>query len=326
MTLLITHPAFVRHAPPEGHPERPDRIRVVEKVLAHELFSGLPHEEAPLGADEAIARAHPESYIRRIVTSEPEPGEAARPLDPDTWMSHGSVEVGRRAVGAGVRGVDAVMKGEAGNVFCAVRPPGHHAERERAMGFCLFSSIAIAGLHARAVHGAERIAVVDFDVHHGNGTQDVFWADRDLFYASTHQMPLYPGTGSPAERGVGNNILNVPLRPGDGGREFRAAMKESVLPALKNFRPDILLVSTGFDAHRDDPLASLEFTEEDFVWATLVLMEAADRHCGGRLVSMLEGGYDLGALARSTAMHVQALVRGTGEVEAPDLEEADDER
>ena len=325
-TLLIGHPSFVHHAPPHGHPERPDRIRAVEKMLSHEVFAGLAREEAPLGDDEAILRAHPESYLRRILASEPGPGDEPQALDPDTWMSAGSVEAARRAVGAGLRGVDAVMKGEATNVFCAVRPPGHHAERSRAMGFCLFSSIAIAGLHARAVYGAERIAVVDFDVHHGNGTQDVFWGDRDLFYASTHQMPLYPGTGSPAESGVAGNIVNAPLRSGDGGREFRAVMKETVLPALKNFHPDILLVSAGFDAHRDDPLASLELGEEDFAWATLVLMEAADRHCGGRLVSMLEGGYDLTALARSTAVHVQALMRGTGEVRAPDMEEASDEQ
>jgi len=322
-TLLLTHPACLGHAPPAGHPERPDRLKAVNAVLGHEVFAALEREEAPRGGTEAILRAHPESYVRTIETSEPETG--LKPLDPDTWMGPGSLEAGLRAVGAGLRGVDAVMTGKATNVFCAVRPPGHHAEKDRAMGFCLFNSIAIAGLHARAAHGAERIAVVDFDVHHGNGTQDIYWADRDLFYASTHQMPLYPGTGAPSERGAGN-IFNAPLRSGDGGREFRAAVKGTVLPALANFRPDILLISAGFDAHRDDPLASLELTEEDFVWATLVLMEAADRYCNGRVVSMLEGGYDLKALARSAAVHVQALMRGTGEVEAPEVEEAVDER
>lgn len=322
-TLLLTHPACLEHAPPSGHPERPDRLKAVNAVLAHEIFAPLVREEAPLGEREAILRAHPESYVERIERSEPEEGLKA--LDPDTWMGPGSLEAALRGVGAGTSGVDAVMTGKATNVFCAVRPPGHHAESNRAMGFCLFSSIAIAGLHARARHGAERIAIVDFDVHHGNGTQDVFWSDRNLLYASTHQMPLYPGTGAASERGAGN-IFNAPLRPGDDGEAFRAAMKGTVLPALANFRPDILLVSAGFDAHRDDPLANLEFTEEDFVWATLVLMESADRYCGGRLVSMLEGGYDLKALARSTAMHVQALMRGTGEVKAPDVEEGADER
>ncbi len=322
-TLLLTHPACIEHAPPSGHPERPDRLRAVNAVLAHEVFAPLKREEAPRGDAEAILRAHPESYLRMIEKSEPEKGVNA--LDPDTWMSPGSLEAALRAVGAGMRGVDAVMQGEATNVFCAVRPPGHHAERTRAMGFCLFNSIAVASLHARAKHGAERIAVVDFDVHHGNGTQDIFWSDKNLLYASTHQMPLYPGTGSPSERGVGN-IFNAPLESGDGGREFRAALKGTILPALGNFRPDLLLVSAGFDAHRDDPLASLELTEEDFVWATLVLMEAADRYCNGRLVSMLEGGYDLKALARSSAMHVQALIRGTGQVSAPDVEEPVDER
>jgi acetoin utilization deacetylase AcuC-like enzyme len=215
-----------------------------------------------------------------------------------------------------MRGVDAVMGGEHDNVFCAVRPPGHHAERNRAMGFCLFNSAAIAAHHARARHGVERVAVVDFDVHHGNGTQNIFWSDRDLFYGSIHQMPLYPGTGAPSETGVGN-IWNAPLHPGDGGREFRETLRGRILPPLKDFHPDLIILSAGFDAHRDDPLGGLELDEADFAWATLHLMEAADRQCGGRLVSMMEGGYDLKGLAGSVAVHVQALMRGTGEVTAP---------
>jgi acetoin utilization deacetylase AcuC-like enzyme len=317
-TLLLTHPVCIEHAPPSGHPERPDRLKAINAVLAHEIFSGLMREEAPEGRREDILLAHPEHYVEMVERSAPEKGPVS--LDPDTWMSPKSLEAALRAVGAGTRAVDAVMTGEADNAFCAVRPPGHHAERARAMGFCLFSSAAIAGLHARARHGAERIAVVDFDVHHGNGTQDIFWSDRDLFYGSTHQMPLYPGTGAMSETGAGN-IWNAPLSPGDGGLEFREAMRGRILRALDDFRPDLLIVSAGFDAHRNDPLANLQLTEEDFAWATLHLMEAADRHCGGRLVSTLEGGYDLKALAGSAAVHVQALMRGTGQGERPPVEQ-----
>jgi acetoin utilization deacetylase AcuC-like enzyme len=228
-------------------------------------------------------------------------------LDPDTVLSPGSWEAALRAVGAGLMAVDKVVAGEVKNAFCQVRPCGHHAERTRAMGFCIFSNIAIAGMYARAKHGLERIAVVDFDVHHGNGTQDVFWSDKDLFLASTHQMPLYPGTGALGETGVGN-ICNAPLRPGDGGEQFREAMRSRVLPALRNFSPDIVLISAGFDAHEADPLANLRLKEEDFAWATTELCEIAEKSCHGRVVSMLEGGYDLTALARSVAVHVKTLM------------------
>lgn len=314
-TLLITHPVFTAHAPPEGHPERPDRMRVIEKALAHEVFQGLRREEAEMGRGQDIALAHPESYIRHIERSSPDPGDLVQ-LDPDTHINSSSLEAATRAVGAATRAVDMVMSGQAQNAFCAVRPPGHHAERTRAMGFCLFSTAAIAGLYARAHHGAERAAVIDFDVHHGNGTQDVYWDQPDMFYGSTHQMPLYPGTGAISETGRGN-IFNAPLRPGAGGAQFREAMSERILPALRAHRPDIVIVSAGFDAHRNDPLGGLDLGEEDFAWATLHLMDVADRMCDGRVVSLLEGGYDLRALARSTAVHVHALLRGT----AVDLDE-----
>jgi acetoin utilization deacetylase AcuC-like enzyme len=320
-TLLLTHPVCIEHEPPLGHPERPDRLKAVNAVLNHEVFAELRREVAALGGRDDVIRAHQERYVEMIEATSPEEGR--EPLDADTWMSPKSLEAAYACVGAGIRGVDTVVSGEVDNVFCAVRPPGHHAERNRAMGFCLFNSAAIAALYARARHGAERVAVVDFDVHHGNGTQDIFWSDRDLFYGSTHQMPLYPGTGAVSETGVGN-IWNAPLRDGDGGAQFREALRGRILPALADFRPDLIIVSAGFDAHRNDPLASLELDEEDFAWATLHLMEAADRHCRGRLVSMLEGGYDLKGLAGSVAVHVQALMRGTGETNSPLLDEVSD--
>jgi acetoin utilization deacetylase AcuC-like enzyme len=228
-------------------------------------------------------------------------------LDPDTVVSAGSWEAALRATGAAIHAVDQVAGGHVNNAFCAIRPPGHHAEPSRAMGFCLFNSVAVAALHARAVHGAKRVAVIDFDVHHGNGTQDAFWTDKDLFYGSTHQMPLFPGTGALDETGVGN-ICNAPLKPGDGSEAFRAAYEERILPALDAFAPDFLLVSAGFDAHLKDPLAQIRLLEPDFAWVTEKLLEAAAKHTGGKLVSTLEGGYDLDALADSTAVHVQTLM------------------
>ena len=235
------------------------------------------------------------------------PLEHPRHIDGDTVVSAGTWEAALRAVGAGLAAVDAVIDGKAANAFCQVRPPGHHAEADRAMGFCLFSNAAIAGLYARKKHGAERIAIVDFDVHHGNGTQDIFWSDKNLFYGSTHEMPLFPGTGAVGERGVGN-IHNAPLRARDGGEQFREAVESRILPALHDFGPDILIVSAGFDAHQADPLANLRLVEADFLWATEKLAATAKRHCNGRIVSMLEGGYDLNALARSVAVHVKALM------------------
>ncbi len=308
-TLLVTHPSFINHDTGPGHPERPDRMRAIDKVLGHELFADLVREEAPLRDDveENILRAHPKAYFDDIKRAIPDSGTFR--IESDTVVSPGSWEAALRAVGAGLLAVDRVMdeKSNIKNAFCQVRPCGHHAETDRAMGFCLFSNVAIAGMYAKARYGLERIAVVDFDVHHGNGTQDIFWSDKDLFFASTHQMPLFPGTGAVSETGVGN-ICNAPLRSGDGGEQFREAFESRVIPALKNFSPDMILISAGFDAHEADPLASMRLVEADFMWATEVLAEAADRQAEGRLVSVLEGGYDLTALARSVGVHVKTLM------------------
>jgi len=308
-TLLVTHPSFVNHDTGPGHPERPDRMRAIDKVLSHELFADLVRAEAPIREDveECILRAHPQPYLDQIKKVRPESGSVH--LDGDTVLSPGSWEAAVRAVGAGLEAVDRVMDeaSQIRNAFCQVRPCGHHAEADRAMGFCIFANVAIAGMYAKAKYGLERVAVVDFDVHHGNGTQDIFWTHKDLFFASTHQMPLFPGTGAVSETGVGN-ICNAPLRSGDGGEHFRDAFESRVLPALKSFSPDMILISAGFDAHEADPLASLRLVEADFLWATEALADVADKQCEGRLVSMLEGGYDLTALARSTAVHVKTLM------------------
>jgi acetoin utilization deacetylase AcuC-like enzyme len=310
-TLLITHPCFVEHDTGPGHPERPDRMRAIDKVLAHETFNALKREEAPLREDveERIALAHPKAYIDWVKGVRPEVGQEPAHLDPDTVISATSWEPALRAVGAGLLAVDRVFDPASGvkNAFAQVRPCGHHAERERAMGFCIFSNVAIAALYAREKYGAERVAVVDFDVHHGNGTQDIFWSDKNLYFGSTHQMPLYPGTGALKETGVGN-IWNAPLRPGDGGDPFKEAFESRILPSLRSFAPDLVLISAGFDAHRDDPLANLQLTEPDFAWATAKIAEIADKHTQGRLVSMLEGGYNLAALAKSVAVHVNVLM------------------
>ena len=304
-TLYISDPVFLEHDTGPGHPERPDRLRAIEKVLANDLFGDLVRRSPEAASEETIALAHPVSYIENIKALRPK--DQPIRLDPDTVLSKGSWDAALKAVGAGTMAVDKVMAGEHRNAFCAVRPCGHHAEVARAMGFCIFANVAIAGLYARQTYGLERVAVVDFDVHHGNGTQDVFWSNKDLFLASTHQMPLFPGTGAVSETGVGN-IFNGPLRPGDGGTAFREAMEERLLPALDAFQPDLILVSAGFDAHRDDPLANLQLEEADFAWITKKLVEAADRHCDGRLVSMLEGGYDLMGLANSVGVHVRVLM------------------
>lgn len=305
---LITHPDCLRHDTGPWHPECADRLRAVLHALEREEFLPLLREQAPLATVEQIAMVHPRGYIDEILAIRPPPGEAFE-LDADTVMSSGSVEAALRAVGGAVMAVDAVMEGWSRSAFAAVRPPGHHAERGRAMGFCLFATAAIAARHAQRRWGCERVAVVDFDVHHGNGTQDIFERDATLFYGSSHQYPCYPGTGAPEERGVGN-VINVALPPGSGSAAFRAAWQEQILPALDLWAPDLIVVSAGFDAHRADPLAQLQVETADFGWLTEQLLAMARLHCGGRLVSVLEGGYDLKALAESAAAHVRALMHG----------------
>ena len=304
-TLLFTHAACLDHDPGSFHPECPDRLRAVIAALEAEEFAELEWRQAPRGDVEDIARVHPMGFIEAMLAAVPASGHAA--IDADTVLSAGSGEAALRAVGAVCAAVDAVIAGDAANAFCAVRPPGHHAEPLRPMGFCLFNNVAIAAQRARQVYGLERAAVIDFDVHHGNGTQAMFEEDPRLFYASTHQSPLYPGTGAASETGVGN-IVNVPLRPMSGTVEFQRAFNEAILPALEEFRPDFLFISAGFDAHRRDPLAQLDLVEDDYAWVTQRLAGVAARHCRGRLVSTLEGGYDLAALGASAAAHVRALM------------------
>jgi acetoin utilization deacetylase AcuC-like enzyme len=304
-TLFITHGDCLAHDTGAYHPERPDRLRSVLKAMEQGDFRDLIREEAPRASLEAMARAHPGDFVAQILAAIPD--HALRQIDADTVISPGSGEAMQRAAGAVVRAVDAVAKGDVDNAFCAVRPPGHHAESTRAMGFCLVNNAVVGAMHARAVHGHKRVAVVDFDVHHGNGTQEMFWDDANAFYASSHQYPFYPGTGGVKERGAHGNIVNVPLAAGSGSDIFRSRFADEILPALEAFKPGLLIISAGFDAHKDDPLAELRLTETDFAWATAKLMDVARKVCGGRVVSVLEGGYNLDALADCATAHVQTL-------------------
>jgi len=302
--LLYTHPACLAHDPGIGHPESPARLRTVLDALDDPSFAGLVRREAPRATRAQLARVHAESLIDAVFAAAPSIGHAQ--LDADTAMSPDSLEAALRAAGAVCAAVDALIDGEDTRAFCAVRPPGHHATRDTAMGFCLFNNVA-AGAAQALTRGLVRAAIVDFDVHHGNGTQDIFWNEPRVLYASTHQSPLYPGTGARTETGVGN-IVNAPLPPGAGSAEFRSAFAQIVLPRLHDFRPQLVLISAGFDAHRLDPLASLEFSADDYAWVTRELAQIARTHAQDRIVSSLEGGYSLTALRESTAAHVAALM------------------
>jgi acetoin utilization deacetylase AcuC-like enzyme len=306
-TLLITHPACLDHLTPAGHPERPERLRAIAHALDGEKFQSLARVEAPAASLETIALCHPMDYVVEIRDATPQQGLVR--VDADTSMSPGSFEAAIRAVGGAVHAVDEVLAKKAANAFVATRPPGHHAETARPMGFCLFGNAAIAARYAQEHHGIARAAIVDFDVHHGNGSQEIFWADKTVMYCSTHQMPLFPGTGAVGESGEHGTIVNAPLRPGDGGDAFRAAFESRVLPRLGDFRPELIIISAGFDAHMRDPLANLNLVEDDFAWATQKIMDVADRYADGRVVSLLEGGYDLEGLADSVAAHVAALMQ-----------------
>ncbi|WP_170376379.1 histone deacetylase family protein [Ruegeria atlantica] len=303
-TALLTHADCLEHVTPDGHPERVARL---EHIL-HALESlDLNRVTAPLAADDDLLRIHPESYIRDVRKMRPAEGFAQ--IDGDTFMSPGSVDAAYRAAGAVVRAVDMVLGGEAQNAFCAIRPPGHHAETDTAMGFCLFGNAALAAKHALDHHGLNRVAVVDFDVHHGNGTQDLLWDEKRALVITSQQMPLWPGSGRPDETGAYETILNIPLSPGSGGAEMRAAYETQAFPRLRAFKPDLIIISAGFDAHQDDPLANLNWSTGDFAWVTAELCKIADELCGGRIVSTLEGGYDLNALAQATRAHVDELMK-----------------
>ncbi len=304
---LFTHPSALGHDTGEDHPECPDRVRSVLRALEAPEFADLLREQAPAAPVEALLAAHGAAHVEDILGRQVPDGKLIY-LDADTVLSPGSVTAALHAAGGACAAVDAVMEGWARTAFVVMRPPGHHAERDRPMGFCLFNNAAVAAFHAREKWSLRRIAVLDFDVHHGNGTQDIFWSDRDLFYASSHQHPCYPGTGMAHERGVAENILNMPLAPGSGSDTFRASWLNA-LPALTAFRPELLIISAGFDAHAADPLAQLRLREADFFWITEQLVAFAAAHCRGRVVSLLEGGYDLDALASSAAAHVRALMR-----------------
>ena len=304
MVVVLTHPACLAHETPPGHPERVPRLEAATRAL--EGLEDIDIRDAPIAERSDILRCHPEEYVASVEAAIPENGHRA--LDADTHVSPGSLEAAMRAVGGCCAAVDLVVSGETETAFAAVRPPGHHAETARAMGFCLFGNIAIAAKRALDFHKLARVAVVDFDVHHGNGTQDLLWREARSFFVSSHQMPLFPGTGSPDEQGAHGNVLNVPLEPMTGGAEMRRAYDESILPALAEFKPELILVSAGFDAHEADPLANLNWTTEDFAWLTRRIRDVAREACGGRLVSTLEGGYDLDALGAGVAAHVGALM------------------
>ena len=302
---VYSHPACFDHAPGAGHAERPERLKAVTEALSN-AFPTLDWHEAPRASRGQLLRVHEDALLALVLDTPAPPAGESIVLDPDTRLSSGSAEAALRAAGAGIAAVDAVMRGDAALAFCAVRPPGHHATGNVAMGFCLFNNIAVAAAHACDKHGLSRVAVVDFDVHHGNGTQAIFETDPRVLYVSSHQHPLYPDSGQANERGVGN-IINAPLPPGTDGPAFRRVWTDQLLPALYAFRPQLVLISAGFDAHRLDPLAQLALEADDYRWLTAKLVALAARHAQGRVVSMLEGGYDLTALRECSVAHVAAL-------------------
>ncbi len=310
-TALVTHPDCLQHVNPTGHPEQVARL---EHILEALEGKALARVTAPLATEDDLLLCHPREHVAALRAHAPAQGWAQ--VDGDTFMSPGTITAAHRAVGGAVRAVDLVLGGEAGNAFVACRPPGHHAETATAMGFCFFGTVAIAAKHALSHHGLSRVAIVDFDVHHGNGTQDLVEGDGRILFCSTHQSPLFPGTGHAHETGVSNNVVNVPLPDGTGSAKFREVMEAIVLRAVDDFKPELILISAGFDAHAADPLAGMRLTEADFTWATDRICDLADRHCQGRVVSSLEGGYDLVALAASAAAHVDTLIRRGGLIAA----------
>lgn len=307
-TLYLSHPDCLDHQTLLGHPERADRLVVIERALEQEEFSNLLREGAPRGDETLALRVHPEDYVRDLYEAMPHEGTVG--IADDTVLSPGSWNAAMRALGACRYAVDEVVARKVDNAFCAIRPPGHHAEHDRPMGFCLFNNAAIAARYAQQELGLERVAIFDWDVHHGNGTQDIFWADKSVLYVSTHEMPLFPGTGAARETGEHDTIVNVPLQAGDGSAIFREALEVCVLPRIEAFSPDLIIISAGFDAHWRDPLANINLTEADFAHATRAVLDIANRRCGGRVVSILEGGYDLVGLSRSVAAHVSTLMHG----------------
>jgi acetoin utilization deacetylase AcuC-like enzyme len=307
-TALITHADCLTHVTPPGHPEQVARL---EHILHALEGLDLLRVTAPMAAEDDVLRVHPASYVEGLRRNRP--AEGFFPVDGDTFLSPGSLDAAFRAAGAGVRAVDMVLSGQAGNVFAAIRPPGHHAETETAMGFCLFGNVALAAKHALDHHGLARVAVVDFDVHHGNGTQELLWDEPRALVITSQQMPLWPGTGRREETGAHDNVLNIPLAPESGGREMRAAYQSEAFPRLRAFRPELILISAGFDAHRDDPLANLNWSTEDFAWLTAEICAIAGEICEGRVVSLLEGGYDLAALSRSARAHVDELMKAAAD-------------
>ncbi|UXT40065.1 histone deacetylase family protein [Agrobacterium tumefaciens] len=309
-TRLYEHPIFLEHITPSGHPERPDRLRSLNIALEHPNFERLERKEAPQANEDAVLLAHPEEHLLAIMRQIPEEDGEINRVEADTYVSQKSLQAALTGIGAATAAVDDVFTGAADNVFVAARPPGHHAETAKAMGFCLFNNVAIATRHAQKAHGAERVAIIDWDVHHGNGTQDIFWNDTSVLFCSTHQMPLYPWSGDKNETGVKNNVVNAPLSPNTGSEYFREAFKSRVLPAIADFSPDLILISAGFDAHHRDPLAQINLVGEDFDWATGRLLEMADKYTSNRVVSLLEGGYDLEGLAESAAMHILRMMKG----------------